>query len=111
MLHHSLKITEPQRGKDLLTKTNESFVGNEVAVQIAPILTDGLVFVYPILLIVRYLMWTMPDKGELRYGALYVAFAAGAAAAVNVVIQFIVDKQRPEGYINNDDTPDHGSCA
>ena len=103
MTYKSITIYEPQRGKELLTSTNQAFVWNELAVKMAPVLTDGLVVVYPVLLVVRYLMGTMSGKGELKYGALYVFSATMVAIIVNLVIQFFVDKQRPEWYINNEE--------
>lgn len=59
---HNIKLPEPQRGKDLLVQANEAFVGNERAVKFAPLLTDGVVFTYPVLLLIRYLIGTMPDR-------------------------------------------------
>lgn len=96
-----IQLPEPQRGKDLLVQANETFVWNERAVKFAPLLTDGLVFTYPVLLLIRYLIGTMPGKGEMKYGALYVFCAATVATIINIVIQLMVDKQRPEWYIDN----------
>ncbi len=104
MIKHSIPLEEPQRGKDLLVQTNEAFVSCETTAGMAPVLTDWLVMTYPMLLIVMYLIWLRSDSaryGEWRYGALYIFSTAVGAALTNVVIQYMVDKQRPEWYIDN----------
>lgn len=103
MIKHSIPLQEPVRWKELLTQTNENFVSNPTTSSIAPILTDGIVFVYPILLVIRYLLGTQAGKEEFRYWALYVTSSAAAVTILALIIQYFVDKQRPEWYIDNAD--------
>ncbi len=94
-------MNEPPRWKELLTETNEAFVWCERAAGHAPLLTDGLVFTYPVLLVIWYLLWITPWQESMKYWALSVFTSAFLVIWVNIVIQFFIDKQRPEGYINN----------
>jgi len=101
MIKHSIPLSEPQRGKDLLVQTNEAFVWCETTASLAPVLTDGLVMTYPALLVVMYLMGLRSDRSEWRQGALYIFSSAVTTALANIVIKFFVDKDRPEWYIDN----------
>ena len=96
-------LTEPQRWKDLLLRANESFVWNELLVSLAPLLADGVVMTYPILLIRWYLWWVQKKDESIKYGALYVASSAVGVTILAFIIQVFVDKSRPEWYIGNTD--------
>jgi undecaprenyl-diphosphatase len=96
-------LTEPQRWKDLLLWANQSFVWNDILVALAPVLADGIVFTYPILLVVWYVWWIQQKNDTYKYGALYVALSAVAVAVLAFLVQIFVDKSRPEWYIGNTD--------
>jgi len=102
-IKHSIVMNEPQWGKELLTEVNEAFVWCETTANAAPILADGIVFTYPFLLVIWYLLGLKEGKSEMKIWALSVFASAVLVAVLNVVIQYFIDKQRPEGYINNAD--------
>lgn len=96
-------LQEPQRWKDLLLRANESFVWNDVLVALAPMLADGIVLTYPILLVCRYLRWVKKNNDTYKMWSLYVALSAVWVTIVAFIIQLLVDKSRPEWYIGNTD--------
>lgn len=57
-----IPLEEPQRGKDLLLWRNERCVGQDWFVQFAPLLADGVVMVYPLMLVVRYVVGILKDN-------------------------------------------------
>lgn len=70
---------------------------------LAPILTDGTALLYPGLLIVWYVYGIIRHDTEAKIGAVYVFASALGVAIANALIQLVVDKSRPEGYIENTD--------
>jgi len=70
---------------------------------LAPVLADGIVLTYPILLLVWYVRWVKEKNDIYKYGALYVFSSAVAVAIVAFLVQVFVDKSRPEWYIGNAD--------
>lgn len=82
---------------------NKKLVWSERFVDLAPLLADWLVFTYPVLLVVWYVFGIMKHDESMKIWALYVFTSAWLAAFVNIVLQFFIDKQRPEWYIDNAD--------
>lgn len=64
-----------------------------------PKLADIFVFVYPVFLVLLYFWWIrrtdITRKLYYKFSALFIAFSMFLAVAVNIIIQFFVDKARP----------------
>lgn len=102
-LLHKLPLHEPQLGKDVLVQFNKRFVSQDILVSIAPVLADGVVLTFPVLLVVRYLWWVKHANDTYKYWAFYVMTSAAVVSLVALFIQEVVEKSRPEGYIGNAD--------
>jgi hypothetical protein len=88
MLHNSIKIPEPLRGKQLMVALNDWVTKHEILVALVPFTADIFVFTYPVYLVVLYLFGITKKKSYFKEAAMYIFFSAASAALVNIVIQF-----------------------
>lgn len=96
MLKNIIKLSEPQRWIDLLKHRNYIVNANESLKHYIPLTADVFVLVYPIYLIIMYLTWIYKKDIEYKVWAIYILFSGLLTVVINLWIQFLVDKQRPE---------------
>lgn len=96
MLKNSIKLIEPQWWENFLKYLNNMVNTNELLKHYVPITADIFVFVYPVFLFFMYIYWIYKKNIEHKIWALYVFFAAWISVVINLWIQYLVDKQRPE---------------
>lgn len=80
---------------------NDRVVKHDILVRLVPFTADIFVFTYPVYLCALYVRGIGKKKGYFKYAALYIFFSAISAAVINMIIQYITDKSRPETYIDN----------
>ena len=103
MFQHSIPFEEPVRWKQLLAWLNHLVSHNELLSVIVPLGADLFVFTYPIFLVVMYVCAIVYNNKEEKFGALYIFTSSVVIAVVNIIIQYFIDKQRPEIYITTKD--------
>jgi membrane-associated phospholipid phosphatase len=97
-----VSLPEPKRSAELMKMFNAWINSHEYMIKIVPITADIFVFSYPIILVALYLYGEWGDRiSRLEYKlySLYIASSAAWAVLINAIIQSIVLKDRPEGYI------------
>lgn len=70
---------------------------------IVPILADIFVFSYPIFLACRYIFGIIRKSIFYKLQALAIFMSTIVGSLLNIVIQYMTEKQRPELYITNKD--------
>ena len=76
---------------------------SQLSFTITSFLADFFVFLFPILLVVLYVIGIRKKSRPLKIYALYVFLAACVAALLNIVIQAFVTKARPESVLTGAD--------
>ena len=99
LLHDTIQITEPLRGKTLMIALNTRVVQHDLLIKILPISADLFVFVYPFYLVALYLRGIKKQQKYFQYASFAIAFSAGVATLINQIIQYFGDKSRPETAI------------
>lgn len=94
-----IPFLEPQRWKDMLVFLNTSINQHETTKNVVPVLADVFVFTYPIFLLALYGYGIVKNSEEDKKNALLVFISAVTATVLNLCIQTITEKQRPESYI------------
>jgi len=107
-------IVEPQWGIDLLVSLNTWMMSSQTIIFWIPKLADLFVFTYPVFLVILYFRANLPQiafrlprfarndrlqsRGVLYYkiAALFVGFSVLVAVVVNLLIQYIFVKVRPD---------------
>ncbi len=72
--------------------------------ELAPVLADIFVVVYPIFLVLIYLYAIIKKKSLIKQWALYIFFATLAAVLINIWIQTFFYKERPIVVLNQVET-------
>jgi len=102
---------EPQWWVGFLLHLNVWMMNHPALIYRIPKLADIFVFVYPIFLLVLYFRWKLPQiatslrssqwRGALYYkiSALTIGFSVLMTAIINVLIQYFVDKVRPNAAL------------
>lgn len=60
-----------------------------------------MVFLFPVFLIILYIFGIAKKSRETKSYALYILFAAAIAALINIVIQQLMTKARPETVLTS----------
>ena len=94
-----MQLVEPLRWENLLQMLNAWVSTLHLRFTITSFLADFFVFLYPILLVVLYIIGIKKKSRQLKIYALYVFFSACVAALLNIVIQAFVTKARPESVL------------
>ena len=94
-----MQLVEPLRWENLLQMLNAWVSTSQLRFTITSFLADFFVFLYPILLVVLYIIGIKKKSRPLKIYALYVFFSACVAALLNIVIQAFVTKARPESVL------------
>lgn len=89
-------IYEPQWWKELMSALNHYISSNIYLFKIASLLSDFIVFAFPVLLIWLYRTGRKNNNKERQYYSLGIFLATCISAWINIIIQFFVVKDRPE---------------
>ena len=103
-IHNSIVVEEPLWGKQLMIGLNEWVSKHDVLVQILPYTADIFVFSYPVYLVALYVRGIVHRNSYYKLSALYIAGSSGLAALINMLIQFVGEKSRPEQSIETRET-------
>lgn len=90
-----IALKEPLWWELLLKNLYYWMMSNETLVWLIPFLADVFVFIYPIYLVVLFVLWIIKKKFYYQSSALFAFFATLFAVCVNIFIQFFIDKARP----------------
>jgi len=93
------ELKEPILWQKILLKLNNFAHSNYYLQKGIPFFADAFVFTYPIFLIFIYLYWLYYKQSQYNFWAIYIFFSAMSSIAVNLIIQQIVCKKRPEQLI------------
>ncbi len=95
-------LSEPYWWKKILLEMNNYVNANNYLKLIIPYTSDIFVFLYPIFLVIVYLVGVYNKKYQFtfRYWSLYVFFSVFISFLLTILIQQFISKQRPEEFIN-----------
>lgn len=96
-----LKLIEPTRAVTLMRAMNDFVVKDSILKNLVPFTADIFVFTYPVYLVVLYLYGINKRSDYYKEAALMVFFSSIGASVINIIIQALTDKSRPEEYILN----------
>lgn len=91
-----ITVTEPIRGKTLMTYLNHLVSQNTTFFQICSVLSDAIVFSFPIILVFLTIYGWKQKKQAIQEIAFIIFLSSGTAAVINLLIQSFVSKDRPE---------------
>lgn len=91
-----MKLVEPQRWVDLLQSLNTCVSSSQTFFSITSFVADAVVFLFPILLFVLYVIWIRKNNNVRKEYALRIFSSTVIAAIINTIIQFFFEKARPE---------------
>lgn len=94
-----LVLQEPKRGQRLLSILNDWYNASSFLQASIPLTADIFVFVYPFFLIYTYILGIKEKRDHYKNAALTIFFAALTAIVVNLIIQIIIFKTRPEALL------------
>lgn len=89
-------IQEPLRGKSIMTFLNHFISQNNIIFSASSILSDAIVFSFPIILVFLTIYGWKQKKQVLQEIAFIIFMSSGTAAVINLLIQSFVSKDRPE---------------
>ncbi len=89
------KITEPQWWVNLLKSLFAWMQASIFWSHRIPVLADVFVFTYPIYLLALYIYGIAKKKISYKIAALYIVAGTALSFVINIVMQFFVDKVRP----------------
>lgn len=92
---YQLKLLEPTRGINLLTYLNKAMISSPTRTHRTPILADIFVFTYPMYLLGLYIAGRVSKKIEYKKSAMFIVTWVISSTVFNLIIQYFVDKQRP----------------
>lgn len=101
LLKDSIPFIEPVRSKNFMIALNDFIVKNQILSALIPYTADIFVFTYPVYLTWLYVYGISKNKDYYKEVALTIFFSAWVTAVTNMLIQFFVDKSRPEEAIVN----------
>lgn len=79
-----------------MTYLNHLVSQNTTFFQISSLLSDAIVFTFPLILILLTIMWWKKRKPMLQDAALIIFWSSAMAALINIIIQWLITKDRPE---------------
>lgn len=88
-------LQEPSRWINLVTTLNEYMKYHDFLLKVIPITADIFVFLFPILLVIIYIIWLFKKSDKIKESALRVFWSAIITSVINVCIQFFFTKSRP----------------
>lgn len=90
-----IKLFEPSRGIALSKSLFAWMQASVFWAQWMPILADVFVFTYPVYLVALYLYGLIAKKLQYKKAAIFIFCGTVSSVLINIIIQFIVDKSRP----------------
>ena len=90
-----IKITEPQRWVTLLKSLFAWMQASVFRSYRIPILADVFVLTYPVYLLALYVYGWVKKNIYYKISALYILAGVALSFIVNIIIQFFIDKVRP----------------
>ena len=91
-----MQLLEPQRWVTILQSLNARAWSSQALFTTISILADIIVFLFPVFLIIVYIIWMKKKSDVWKEYALRIFFSSVVAAIINIVIQLFVNKPRPE---------------
>ena len=88
-------LQEPLRWINLVTTLNEYMKYHDFLLATIPVTADVFVFLFPILLIIIYLIGIVKGNDKIKESALWIFWSAIITSVINVLIQFFFEKLRP----------------
>ena len=88
-------LQEPTRWINLITTLNEYMKYHDFLLKIIPITADIFVFLFPILLIIIYVIWIIKKNDKIKESALRIFWSAIITSIINICTQFFFSKSRP----------------
>jgi len=88
-------LQEPSRWINVITSLNEYMKYHDFLLKVIPITADIFVFLFPILLIIIYIIWLFKNNDKIKESALRVFWSAIITSIINICTQFFFDKSRP----------------
>lgn len=99
-----MQLFEPQWWISLLETLNAFISVSQTRFDTTAFWADFIVFLFPVFLIVLYILGIKNKSRETKLYALYILIAAAVAAIINIVIQQLVTKARPETVLTSADS-------
>lgn len=90
-----IAMSEPIWWNNLLIFLNEYMKYHDFLLWLIPITADIFVFLYPVFLLVLYIIWLKKNNLFYKMSALWVFFAWVFSMIINIFVQFFCDKIRP----------------
>lgn len=90
-----MKLIEPQRWIAIVKTLHKIMIQSPVLLDRVPILSDVFVFTYPIYLGGLYTYGRMSKNKEYKKAALFMFTGVVSTTAINICIQYFVNKVRP----------------
>lgn len=97
-------LQEPMRWINLVTTRNEYMKYHDFLLVTVPITADVFVFLFPILLVVLYIIWLVKKNDKIKESALWVFWSAIITSVVNICVQFFFEKLRPSVLLFGDNS-------
>lgn len=88
-------MTEPFWWKTLLLSLNEYMKYHDFLLWLIPLTADAFVFLYPIYLVILYLIGIIKNKDYYKESALWIFWSWVISMLFNIFLQFFFDKVRP----------------
>lgn len=88
-------LQEPSRWINLITSLNEYMKYHDLLLKIIPITADVFVFLFPIVLIIIYIIWIIKQNDKIKESALRIFRSAIITSIINICTQFFFSKSRP----------------
>lgn len=90
-----MQLIEPQRGLDILLSLHQAMLSSTTRTILTPTLADVFVFTYPIYLVVLYIFGWIRKQITYKIAALWIFANVAITTLVNIGIQSLVQKSRP----------------
>ncbi len=91
-----MQLFEPQWWVDLLQSMNTWISVSTTRFHVASFVADFIVFLFPLFLLILYITWIYKRNNINKIYALRIFSSATIAAIINILFQFIFNKNRPE---------------
>ena len=90
-----IALQEPTRWVNLVVQLNDYMKYHDFLLKVVPITADIFVFLFPILLVILYIIWLIKNSDKIKESALRVFRSAIITSVINICIQFFFTKSRP----------------
>jgi len=94
-----IQLVEPKWGEEFLIGLNQ-YLNTATLKSFVPLFADGIVFLYPVFLIIFYLKWVFKNQKDCKRYAVLVFLSVVVGIVITLLIQQFVDKTRPENLLD-----------